>query len=1114
MSEPETTPGPRVLPIIRSVRRRWRLRIVLRGLALTGGVGFAAFLASAYGLEALRFSATAVTALRIGAWSAVALTAVLFLLRPLLRRVTDEQVALYLEEHEPSLEARVLGAVEVETNGRDRTRLSPALLDRLVERAVEEARSVEYGRRVERSGLYRSSGALAAVGVAVLAFQLLAPDSLRYGARSLLLPTTDAEAVNPYSVAVEPGDVTVARGSDQLVTASPGGFESDDLLLFFRSDPAGPYRRLSMIPADSGAFELMLLNLEEDTDYFVEADGIRSATFRIEVAELPYVDRLEQTWRFPAYTGLPPRVMERGGDVAALRGTRVELRVHPTIPTPAGRIVVNDQTVLELEPGPDGTLTGELRVERPGIYRIELARSGGELVPASPEYTIDVLSDQPPTVSVTEPGRDAPASPLDEVFVEARADDDYGVREMRLVYSVNGADEDTARIFDGGSGDPLRSVTAGHTLFLEEWELEPGDVISYWVTARDNTEGGGEEVVSDIYFIQVRPFAREYRQAEQMPGGEPMGGGEPGAETALSQLQRQVVAATFNLLRDRDTYSEEDFGENTVSVALAQGRVRQQVATLVERMNNRGLPAAEERFREIAGMLPEAVAAMEEAEALLRDQDPDGALGPEQRALRVLQKAEETYERYVGQAPPQGGGGQASGADAEDLADLFELEMDKLKNQYETLQRGERRETDEQVDEVLEKLKELSRRQQQEAERQRRRAERGQAASGGATGGAQRALAEETEEAARQLQRLARESGDRRLEETARRLQETADAMRRSASGAADSDGALDRLDEARRRLERVRDDRQGERAREALERARRLAESQEAVQEGLEELPSDGPARREGLRRLVERKEEMVREAEALEGDLDRMAGELQGEHPEVARALRGAADEIRERRLKEKLAWSRGGIQEWDPESAREFEEEIAGDIEAVRERAEDAARAADRMAGDPGMQEALERARDLVRGAESMERRLQAPDAGSGDGAPRGTPRALTPEEIRQFRREFQERAGEARKLRQMLREEGRDAPELDDAIGAMEALQQRESYEDLPQISVLQEQVRQSLRRLEFTLRREVEGEGPGRATLRGSDEVPPEFRELVEEYFRALAREGAGGSGGR
>ena len=54
---------------------------------------------------------------------------------------------------------------------------------------------------------------------------------------------------------------------------------------------------------------------------------------------------------------------------------------------------------------------------------------------------------------------------------------------------------------------------------------------------------------------------------------------------------------------------------------------------------------------------------------------------------------------------------------AEDLADLFELELDKLKNQYETVQRGAEQQADNQVDETLERLRELARRQEQEIER-------------------------------------------------------------------------------------------------------------------------------------------------------------------------------------------------------------------------------------------------------------------------------------------------------------------------------------------------------------------------------------------------------------
>ena len=95
------------------------------------------------------------------------------------------------------------------------------------------------------------------------------------------------------------------------------------------------------------------------------------------------------------------------------------------------------------------------------------------------------------------------------------------------------------------------------------------------------------------------------------------------------------------------------------------------------------------------------------------------------------------------------------GSVQEDLAELFKRDLDKLANQYETAQSAQQQQSDQQVDALMEKLRELARRQQQEAERQRQQALAGQGGQGG--GASQRALAEQAEETARQLERLSRE---------------------------------------------------------------------------------------------------------------------------------------------------------------------------------------------------------------------------------------------------------------------------------------------------------------------------------------------------------------------
>ena len=90
----------RLLELVSSVRWRWRTRILLRGLTVVGVVSGTVLFLSAIGLEQLRFTAEAVVAFRLLTWGTLALCSVLFILLPLLKRPTDEQVALYLEEHE------------------------------------------------------------------------------------------------------------------------------------------------------------------------------------------------------------------------------------------------------------------------------------------------------------------------------------------------------------------------------------------------------------------------------------------------------------------------------------------------------------------------------------------------------------------------------------------------------------------------------------------------------------------------------------------------------------------------------------------------------------------------------------------------------------------------------------------------------------------------------------------------------------------------------------------------------------------------------------------------------------------------------------------------------
>ena len=1171
-----------ILRAIRHVRNRWRLRVALRSVAVLVAAALGTLLASSYGLEVMKFSPGAIIGFRIVTYLALLAAGWWFFIRPISRRVSDEQVALYLEENEPSLQAAVLSAVEEARKGKRERAAdhSPELVQGLIESAVERIRDVDMGRTVEQQQLQRSSGLLIAAGLAAVLLFVFGPAYLRHGLSALLTPMADVEASSPYQIEVLPGDATVARGADQTITARLVGFEAEEVNLLMRTAGAGDtFERLPLIPLEddagemvAGTYEVLLFDLQDAVDYLVESTGVESSTYTLDVIDLPYVERLELEYHFPSYTGLEPRLVEQGGDIAVLEGTEVRLRAIPTMGTTGGLLTFDDDDAktIDLTVAEDGSLTGSFLVEEEGFYRIDLAAPAGDLVAASPQYTIDVLTDQPPSAMFIRPGRDTTATAIEEVFIEARADDDFGLHSLDLVYSVNGVAEESVNLFNsGGAGDnALKEVSAGHTFFLEELELEPGDFLSYYARATDrNLLQENDDVKSDLYFIQIRRYSTDFRQQQSQGGGGGMGGGDADARE-LSKAQREIISATFNLIRDREGYSDEEFQENVVFLTLAQGRLREQVETLIRRMNSRVMPA-DPAFRTIQELLPQAAEAMGEAENELQEQDADAALPHEQRSLQFLQRAEEAYEEVMVTMGGGGGGGGGGNAQAaEDLADLFELELDKMRNQYETLQRGQQQQADETIDELMERLRELARRQEREAERQRRRARGQQSTQGG--GGGQRALAEEAEEAARRLERLAREQNSPQMMVAARRLQEAADAMRRAAAnddnlGFSEAGTALDRLREVEERLGSEQRGRLERDIQEQLQRANRLADQQREMAGEVAEFPGlPDEDRADALRGMLEEKTGMEQEVADLERSIDSTSAEFRREERDASRELQEAAASIRDNKLKEKIRYSRGLVRSRPGETANAFESEIGGDIEELAELLAEAASSVGRSEGDR-MTQALEQTRDLMRSLESLDHRMwqegqQSEDgeqamqpgegqegqqgeqagqqgqqggqpgqgdnpsqqAGGADGQPGGgntnggawggygwgdrRPGSTVwePGDVRQWSREYTQRAGEAENLRRLLDSEQFEVGDLDQIIQRMRDLDDLRRYQDPETIAKLQAFVLEELKRFEYRLRREITEENE-ELFLAGNEEMPDAFRDLVEEYFRSLSQ---------
>src|SRR6185369_15419531 len=289
----------------------------------------------------------------------------------------------------------------------------------------------------------------------------------------------------------------------------------------------------------------------------------------------------------------------------------------------------------------------------------------------------------------------------------------YGVVSMDLHFSVNGGAEKTVNL-QNLTRESAKSLTGAYTFFLEEYKLKPGDFISYFAKARD----AASESTSDIYFIEVKPFEMEYKQSQQQGGGGQGQGDQD--QNALSRRQKDLIAATHRLMREGDKYTDQERKDGYEAVATGQEKLRTDTLEFLDRMGRRlgDVDEGQKQVAEMAEHLRGAAKEMEAAPPPLRKESGKDALPPEQRALQRLLAADAIFREVqvaFGNQQNGGGGGQR---EQQELAGLFELELDKMKNQYETVQRAQQQQAEKQKSEAEQRLEELARRQQAALEEQ------------------------------------------------------------------------------------------------------------------------------------------------------------------------------------------------------------------------------------------------------------------------------------------------------------------------------------------------------------------------------------------------------------
>ena len=452
------------------------------------------------------------------------------------RRIDSTRAALLAEKRYPHLQDRFVSAVEYSQREAPSTPVGTHLVDRLLSEARTDARKLSFSGVVPGGRLYRRIAAATLTVGSLWVLGAAFPETVGAQLIRVLQPWRPVPPVLATRIDVEPGDVTLRRGSDQVLRALLSGPPVAEATLHVRRGDGGwQSRPMEAAGADTFAYELYAV--DGDLGYFVTAEDARSDTFHIQVYEPPELRQVTVRYTFPSYTDRPVEV-SHAGHVRAVRGTQVELTARYSKDLREAFLAMATQDTLAAEI--DGALARyAFSLTDSTTYGLLARDRQGHADETPRQFPIDAVPDAAPLVRFADPGGDVWAIPSDVVPVSLAATDDFGLSDLLFHYSIAGGNEQSLRMGDFAAPGATRS-DGDHTFNLRLLGATTGSVITYHAEAGDYHAPEAQRTLSDLQLISVKPYQ------ERLSG---FGGQCQAACQLLSSLQAALLHDTWQLLR-------------------------------------------------------------------------------------------------------------------------------------------------------------------------------------------------------------------------------------------------------------------------------------------------------------------------------------------------------------------------------------------------------------------------------------------------------------------------------------------------------------------------------------------------------------------------------------
>jgi hypothetical protein len=428
------------------------------------------------------------------------------------RRFGRREAAAEVEAAFPQLGQRVRTTLAYAEPDADPMQAAPGLIMALFQDTNRHTSALDFRGLIPWRSLRWLGAAVAGLTVLALVLLTIDPEARIAAGRLFLL------SINYTQLEVEPGDQGIKVGSDLTVQATITGRPVSEANLRYRPAGSGAdWTLLSFVTPEPevrttkllGTLDATISDCQADLEYRVVAGSVASPIYHLTVFHPLVLKEFEANVEPPAYTRRPSTVVPEG-NFQVIAGSRVRLRFTlDREPETASLTLSPSAGTMGLQIH-GNELTGELAsVDKDLEYELIAQAADGMGLEEVRRFRIQVQPDRKPTVRFLKPRDQIEVTPSTEVHMKVEAGDDFGLSAVGIVYQMGDSAKKTLFL----KRDPAQP-TAFKTeavLPLEDLQVNFQDGITYYAFAEDNHPGRPQRTTTELQFIDIRPYKREYQ---------------------------------------------------------------------------------------------------------------------------------------------------------------------------------------------------------------------------------------------------------------------------------------------------------------------------------------------------------------------------------------------------------------------------------------------------------------------------------------------------------------------------------------------------------------------------------------------------------------------------